>query len=584
MRTGVIPFLIAAAAGGADPAPTPGDPTLDSLGRRFWAEHLSTHPVEATALGVRRFDDRLEDISPAGLARRRAARERLLRRVRGVPEAGLSPADRITRDALIQQVESDLARLDCRLEEWVIDPLEGPQIEFLNLESFQPVRTPAEGRAMVRRWRAMGPYLDAHAANLRRGLEAGRVAVRAAVERVVQEVRSTIARPDPEWPLLNPLRVEHADWSPRERGAFREGLEGAVRESVRPALERYLRFLEAEVLPRARPEDRPGIVHLPGGVECYLRLIRVHTSLDGSPDEIHRIGLKESERIQEEIETLGGRLLGTSDRGEILRRLRADPALFFRTREEVAARAREALARAREALPAWFGVLPRAACEVIPMAEHEEAHSTIAYYRQPAEDGSRPGRYYVNTSAPESRPRYQAEALAFHEAIPGHHLQIAIAQELSGIPEFRRHTGVTAFVEGWALYAERLAGEMDLYTSDLDRLGMLTFEAWRAGRLVVDTGMHAMGWSRTEAIRFLREHTALAENNIVNEVDRYITWPGQALAYTTGQMEILRLREEARRRLGGRFDIRAFHDELLRHGAVSLSQLRQILEAWISAR
>ena len=209
------------------------------------------------------------------------------------------------------------------------------------------------------------------------------------------------------------------------------------------------------------------------------------------------------------------------------------------------AKAASALSKAKSAIPKWFGKLPKADCEVVRMEEHEGKHSTIAYYRQPAVDGSRPGRYYINTSAPESRPRYEAEALAYHESIPGHHLQIAIAQEIEGIPEFRKHSGVTAFIEGWGLYSERLADEMGLYSSELDRIGVLSYDAWRACRLVVDTGMHAKGWTRAQAIEFMIQNTALAENNIVNEVDRYISWPGQALSYKVGQLEMKRLRQEA---------------------------------------
>ena len=218
------------------------------------------------------------------------------------------------------------------------------------------------------------------------------------------------------------------------------------------------------------------------------------------------------------------------------------------------------------------------------MEPHEEEHSTIAYYRQPAADGSRPGQYFINTSSPQTRPRYEAEALAYHESIPGHHLQIAIGQELPDLPEFRRHLGPTAFFEGWGLYAERLADEMGLYTGDLDRIGVLSFDAWRAARLVVDTGMHALGWPRDRAIAFMLAHTALAPNNIANEVDRYIALPGQALAYKTGQLEILRLRVEARERLGAAFDIRGFHDAVLGGGALALPTLRGVVEAWTSDR
>jgi uncharacterized protein (DUF885 family) len=280
------------------------------------------------------------------------------------------------------------------------------------------------------------------------------------------------------------------------------------------------------------------------------------------------------------MEALGAKVLGTSDLKEIHQRLRSDPKLHFQTGDEVKAKAAEALARAKAAIPKWFGILPKADCEVVPMGEHEQKNSTIAYYRQPATDGSRPGRYYINTYAPETRPRYEAEALAWHEAIPGHHLQLAIAQELKGLPEFRKHTGVTAFVEGWGLYTERLGDEMGLYSSDLDRIGILSFDGWRACRLVVDTGMHAKGWSRQQAIDYMIDNTALAQNNIVNEVDRYIAWPGQALAYKLGQLEILRLREEAKKKLGARFDIRKFHDAVLENGAVALEPLRHSVEAY----
>jgi uncharacterized protein (DUF885 family) len=216
------------------------------------------------------------------------------------------------------------------------------------------------------------------------------------------------------------------------------------------------------------------------------------------------------------------------------------------------------------------------------MQAHEERHSTIAYYREPAIDGSRPGQYYINTSEPATRPRYEAEALAFHEAVPGHHLQLAIAQELTGLPDFRRHSGPTAYVEGWGLYTERLCDDMGLYSGDLDRIGVLSFDAWRACRLVVDTGMHALGWTRRQAIDFMLDHTVLAENNVTNEVDRYIAWPAQALAYKIGQREILRLRDSARRELGARFDIRGFHDAVLGHGAVGLDTLGEIVGDWVA--
>ena len=566
-----------------------GSSDLAGVAKEYWEGFLAAHPVSATALGDRRYDHLLDDISPAGRERERGRLLETLRRVGEIPEEGLAAQERLTRVSLITEVEGRLAQLEAGLDEWTVDPLGGPQAALFNIEAFQPVRTVAEGEAMVGRWRAMGPYLDQHAANVERGLASGKVAVREGVEKVISAMRAVLATPEESWALLNPLEADHADWPSGRQEAFRHALTEAVRRVVRPACKRYAELLERRVLPAARPQERPGIMHVAGGPESYAQLIRVYTSLPLSAEEIHETGKDEVGRIDDEMRRLGGKVLGVDAPSagsggtleEIRRRLRSDPALHFTTRDEVEAKAASALARAKAAIPRWFGRLPKADCVVARIGEHEEQNTTIAYYRRPPADGSLPGRYYVNTYAPETRPRYEAEALAYHESIPGHHLQIAIASELTGLPTFRRHTGVTAYVEGWALYTERLSDEMGLYSSDLDRMGVLSFDAWRACRLVVDTGMHAKGWSRREAIDYMLAHTALAENNIVNEVDRYIAWPGQALAYKIGQLEIQRLREEAERRLGGRFDIKGFHDAVLENGALALEPLRRVVEEWM---
>ena len=550
---------------------------LADLANEYWEERMSNDPILATALGDRRFDTRLPDIAPEERARWREEYDEVVRRCGAIPEGELSPKDKLTRTALLVDAGSMSDYYSCNLEEWVVDPLQGFQNELLNLESYQPVRTIDEGRAMVERWGGIGSYVDQNIANLSSGASAGKVAVKAAVDKVIDEVDGLLKKSDSDWPLLRPLGVEHPDWPQNEVKLFRDGLKRAVAESARPGFSRYLDFLRKKMLPVARPQEKAGVMHIPGGREAYAKLIKVHTSLDISPQELHQTGLNEVARINKEMETLGGRVFGAGDRKEILRRLRTDSSLYFSSRDEVAAKAEAALAKANAAIAKWFGRLPRTPCKVVRMEEHEEKHSTIAYYRPPAADGSRPGSYYINTSAPETRPRYEAEALAYHESVPGHHLQIAIAQELEGIPEFRKNSGVTAFVEGWGLYSERLADEMELYSSDLDRIGILSFDSWRACRLVVDTGMHAMGWTREQAIRFMLENTALAENNIVNEVDRYITWPGQALAYKTGQLEMMRLRQAAEKRLGKGFDIKRFHDVLLGEGAVPLPVLREML-------
>jgi uncharacterized protein (DUF885 family) len=551
---------------------------LARLAEEAWEGTLAAQPVMATSIGDRRFDDRLADPRPEARAAERNRLGRLVDRARAIPADDLEPADAITRLALIAFLEAELDLATADVASWAVDPLDGPQVQFLNLSSFQPVDTPADGDRLVERWRAMGPYLDRHGANVVAWVDEGIASPEAPVRAVIDELDDLLDGPAGAEPLLAPAAVDRVGWSDADRRRFATELESAVREVVLPAFGRYRDLISERVLPRARPNDRPGLGVLPGGADAYLRLVRAHTSLDLGPEEIHAIGRAEVERIDAELGELAGRAIGTRGPAAARDRLRGDAALHFDRSDEVFATARSALDRATAALPDWFGILPRAACEVVEMGAHEAKHSTIAYYLQPAEDGSRPGRYYLNTSAPETRPRYEAEALAFHESIPGHHLQLAIGQDLTGLPAFRRHAGSTAFFEGWGLYAERLSDEMGLYSGDLDRIGIASFDGWRASRLVVDTGMHALGWSRDQAIAFMLEHTALAPDNIVNEVDRYITWPGQALAYKLGQLEIRRLRDETRSRLGSRFDIRAYHDAVLSQGALPLPVLRAVVE------
>jgi uncharacterized protein (DUF885 family) len=571
-------------ADAADPG-APADPAasaaLQALAAEAWESQLAAHPVYATVTGDRRFDDRLRANGPGALAADEARLSGLLARTTTIEPDTLSPDDRVTRAALVDFLQAELDLVVAGMDAWGVDPLDGPQVAYLNVPSFQPVRTLDEGDALVARWRAIGPWIDRLIATTRDALARGIASPQANVRNVVAELDDLLARPVEDWPLVDPAREAPEDWPSDRRAAYAAAIRAAVADDIRPAFARYRAFLADELAPAARDDDRPGLSHLPGGDEVYARLVRAHTTLDLAPETIHAVGLEETERIDAEFRELGGRLLGTTRQAAVLDRLRSDPALHFSTPAEVFAVAESSLARANAAIADWFGRLPRTPCVVVEMGEHEAKYSTIAYYRQPAADGSRPGSYYINTTAPETRPRYEAEVLAFHEAVPGHHPQIALAQELADLPAFRRLGGPTAYVEGWGLYSERLSVEMGLLSGDLDRFGVASFDAWRACRLVVDTGLHAFGWSRDRAIGFMLEHTALAENNIVNEVDRYLAMPGQALAYKLGQREILRLRAEARAALGRRFDIRAFHDVVLGQGAVGLSTLRAVVEAWI---
>lgn len=562
---------------------TPSE-ALRSLADQFWETYLETYPTWATVIGDRRFDDRLEDASPDAIESRLAWLDRTAAESSAIDSAALSDAERVTRQMLIDEAAGQAAALRTGMHDWTVDPLGGPTVSLLDLVDYQAIETPDDGRRMVARWRQIGPYLDQEGANLRRAASDGFAAVVNPVERVLDVLGGLEALPTGAWKLAAPASGELAGWSERDRERFRADLMAAVDEVAVPAFRRYGETLRTAILPVARPAERPGLVHLRDGLDAYRALIRVHTTLDLDPGELHATGLAEIERIDGEFVELGARVLGTTDLASTLAALRDDPSLRFETADEVFETAKRSLARAQRKVADWFGRIPNAACVVVPIPSHSEAHQTIAYYSWPAMDGSRPGRYYINLHDPTSRPRYEAEALAFHEAVPGHHLQIAVAQELEGLPAFQRMLGSTAFAEGWGLYTERLSDEMGLYSSDMDRFGILSYDAWRAGRLVVDTGMHALGWTRGQAIDFLARHSALGPNNIANEVDRYIVWPGQALAYKVGQLEIARLRAEAEARLDGGFDIRAFHDIVLGAGAISLPALRERVEGWVERK
>jgi uncharacterized protein (DUF885 family) len=562
--------------------PTTPSETLRALADRFWEHFLEAHPTWATVIGDRRFDDRLDDPSQAGVAARLVWLDEIADGARAIPSDGLSPSERVTRQMLVDEAANLAAGLRTGIDEWTVDPLQGPIMNVLDTVDYQTISTPADGAAMVERWRGIGRYFDAIRGNLREAAADGKVAAAKPVERMLDILRGLEALPAGAWKLAAPATGELEGWSEAERDRFRTTLLEAVSEIAIPGFRRYRETLERDIQPLARPDDRPGICHLPGGPEAYRTAIRIQTTLDLSPEEIHATGLREIERIDAEFVELGGRILGTTDLESTLAALRDDPSLRFSTADEVFETAKRSLARAQGAITDWFGRIPGAACVVVPVPSHSEVHQTIAYYAWPSMDGARPGRYYINLHAPETRPRYEAEALAFHESVPGHHLQIAVAQELPGLPAFQRMLGSTAYAEGWGLYTERLSDEMGLYSTDMDRFGILSYDAWRAGRLVVDTGMHALGWTRQQAIDFLSKHSALAANNIANEVDRYIVWPGQALAYKVGQLEILRLRDEAKAALNGGFDIKAFHDVVLGSGAVSLPVLGSLVEDWIS--
>ena len=555
-----------------------------------WAWTMEHRPQWATRLGIHRFDDRLDDRSARGIELGRKKDREWLERARAL-EAGarLDAVDAATLELFIERLEHAIASEVCNYHEWSVDPRRNPVTEWNRLPKLHRVKTVADGKNLEARYRLIRRSIADEASNLRRGAARGLYANAHSVRLVIEMLDKQLAEPVEEWPLMEPARAERPGWSESEVAAHRSALVAAIgspgkHPSIAASLEAYSETLKEVVLPKARGPEAEGLGALPGGAACYEARVRAYTTLDRTPKQIHELGLREIERINGEMRDLGKKALGTRTLAATLARLRSDQALYFREPAEIVRKAEGALAAARAKIPEFFGRLPKADCVVKPIPDYEAPYTTIAYYRPPHPDGSKPGEYFINVHRPETRPRFEAEVLAFHESIPGHHLQIAISQELQALPAFRKHAGMTAFVEGWGLYTERLSGEMGLYSGDLDRMGMLSFDAWRAARLVVDTGIHAMGWTRERAVKFMLEHTALAENNIRNEVDRYIVWPGQALAYKLGQLFILELRARAEKELGNRFDIKAFHDTVLGAGAVTLPMLDARVTAWIKAQ
>jgi uncharacterized protein (DUF885 family) len=552
-----------------------------------WEHAMRWAPTYATTLGDHRFDDRMARRDAASIAAADAERDALLERLVAIDPASLDDTDRVTQALMRGSFEVSRALDVCKFHEWSVDSANASLFgELSYVVEAHTVTTPHDAANLVARM-GYGPGLvDDTIANLRVGLAAGRVASAEKLRRAIEQLDHELAKPVDDWAMVAPRWAKPPSpdpWPAGERARLARALHDLVAGQIHPALIRFRDFLRDGVLPHARGE-REGLAGLPDGDVCYRATILQHIGFARSPEELHALGEAEIARTDREIAALGKSVLGTADLAATIARLRSDRALYFQSREEMLAAAQRALDRAKAAIPRFFSVLPRTDCVLRETPAYEAPYSTIAYYRQPHYDGSKPGEYFVNTYKPETRPRYELEALTWHESIPGHHLQIALSQELGALPMFRKLDGSTAFVEGWALYTERLADEMGLYTSDLDRLGKLSYDAWRASRLVVDTGIHSLGWTRAQAEAFMRAHTALTDVNISNEVDRYIGWPGQALGYKVGQLEILKLRAEAEAALGARFDLKAFHAIVLGAGAVTLPVLDSRVRAWIAAR
>lgn len=560
-------------------APAPPSTVLAELADRYWRTSLAAMPSSATLLGVHDHDDQLEDLSVAADERHRAELATQLEQLWWLEPQLETPTDRVTASLLRHQLQVGISMIDLRLVELASDQMMGPHASLLMMVPQMTYPQPDHAEAALERYAQVPRMLDQAVERFVAGAAAGRTPAASVLARTLNTLDSYLAGPAEQDPFLAPQLP--AGWSGAD--AWRDRALALVRDSIRPAFSSYRHALSDRLAPVARSDEQAGWCWLPDGDELYLATIEQHTTLRTSPQELHDLGRRLCEEdLPQEFRQLGPAALDTDELSEIFARLRSDPALRHRDADEVVSIARDAVAAAAEAMPAWFGRLPSSACQVEPIPDFLAADAPSAYYFPPAADGSRPGTYFINTADPQGSSRTEAQSIAFHEAIPGHHLQIAISQELEGLPEFQRHDGATSYIEGWGLYAERLADEMGLYSGPLDRIGMLTADAWRSARLVVDTGLHALGWSRQQAVDYFVEHTPVPIDQVGPEVDRYMAMPGQALSYKVGQLEIERLRTIAVQRLGDGFDIAAFHDVVLGQGAVTLPVLAGMVEDWLS--
>lgn len=530
---------------------------------------LTEFPLEASVLRIGTEPDRLGDPSPAQTAWLRARYLDIGARADAIDEAGVTGRSRITRALIKHEAASRVDLIDAAVLEFTAtDFFVSPAAYLLFAMPGLPVDTPELADAYLARLAAIPAHLAAVADRHRAGTEAGRPLVRRLAEAAVRQLHDNTA---------DVLRRTPTDASARFLARQEELISGAVR----PAFAAYRAALTG-LLPAARSDEHAGVCWLPDGEATYAKLVRLHTTTDRTAQDLHDTGLAIIEGLAQEYRELGARVFGTADLAGIFTHLREDSALRWESPQQVLDTARTALDRATEAAPDWFGVLARERCEVRPTPPDAAASAIPMYYQVPALDGSRPGIYFANTANVTERSRTIAEATAFHEGVPGHHFQHALMAELTDLPLLHKLANATAYVEGWGLYSERLADEMGLYSDDIARLGMLVYDSMRAGRLVVDTGMHALGWSRQRAVDYLRTHTPMTVSEIGTEIDRYLGYPGQALAYMVGRLEIQRLRAHASTALGSAFDLRRFHDVVLGNGRLPLSILDGVVGDWIT--
>ena len=554
---------------------------LHSVFDREWQYQLRENPTYATYLGDKRYNHIWPDISQSAIDRRLQHARDLLHELSGFRPEDLNPADRLNLKLFRKQVELDIEESAFR---WYLVPLtqrDGIQDEstLADILSFETVKDYEDWLA---RLNSFPQYMSQTIALMREGIKTRIIQPRIVMERVPAQIKQQIVE-NPEQSLyFKPFRRFPDSIPAAEQSRLREAAKQAIASKLVPAYREFQTFFNAEYLPGCHPQV--GVWQVPNGDKLYAFRAQQFTTTNLTPQEIHDIGLKEVARIHAEMETIIKQVGFKGTFAEFLTHLRTEKKFYCTTEAELFAEYQAVCKRIDPQLGKLFRHLPKTPYDIRAIPAHMAPDTTTAYYRPPAADGTRPGTYFVNLYKPEVRPKYEMEALSLHEAVPGHHLQISIATELQGVPTFRRFASFTSYVEGWALYSEGLGGDLGLYQDPYSKFGQLTYEMWRAVRLVVDTGLHQFQWDRQRAIDYFLLHTAKTEHDITNEIDRYIAWPGQALAYKIGQLKISALRTRAEQELGAKFDVREFHHAILNQGAVPLDVLEEIVNDWIASQ
>lgn len=551
---------------------------LNQLLQEQWEYTLKNNPETATALGDLRYNDRWTEVSKNQIEKDKKSTQNFLKRFEAIDSTGFSATDQLNKDLMIYQLKETLKNYDLKLYEMPFNQMWGLHLQFPGFISAIPFNNAKEYQDYIARLKQIPLILDQGIQLAKQGQKDGLMPPKYLLEKVVKQVDSIATPAGKDSVFASPLKQFPNNISKAEQERLSREILQAIDQNVRPAYQKLGAFIQKDYLPYGRQHE--GIWSLPKGDELYRFYVENNTTTSESPETIHQLGLKEVARIEAEMLKIA-KAQGFNDLKSFQQSLKTNPAVFPKSREEILEIYRGYIAQMQPELPKLFGLLPKNKVEVLPVEQYREKEAAGAEYHQGTPDGSRPGQVYVNTGDFSERSKISMEATAYHEAIPGHHMQIDIAQNLPNLPMFRKQPNHTAYIEGWALYAEQLGKDVGFYKDPLSDYGRLSSELFRACRLVVDTGVHYKKWTRQQMIDFMREHSALDEPDIQAETDRYIAIPAQALAYKMGQLKILELRELAKHELGDRFDIKAFHDMILNAGTLPLNILDARIKNWI---